>query len=82
MFIRLNRITFALLEINERLYDVTVDQPDDVDARISRLREQVLLDVEGKLAVQQAPEAIPLRKPPAQAVPCCCQHAPVRQQCL
>ncbi|MEZ5336710.1 MAG: 1-acyl-sn-glycerol-3-phosphate acyltransferase [bacterium] len=61
IFERVQRVTFCLLEVNERLYDVEVRDPEDVDMRISRLRERVLMDVEHKLGMHNVDLESPLR---------------------
>ncbi len=61
IFERVQRITFCLLQINERLYDVVAPDREDIDARISHLRERVLMDVEHKLGMHDVDLASPLR---------------------
>ncbi|MCB1221470.1 MAG: 1-acyl-sn-glycerol-3-phosphate acyltransferase [Planctomycetales bacterium] len=61
IFERVQRVTYCLLEVNERLYDVEVNDPENVDLRISRLRERVLMDVERKLGMLNVDLGSPLR---------------------
>jgi 1-acyl-sn-glycerol-3-phosphate acyltransferase len=61
LFERVLRITYCLLEINERLYEVPVPDPEDVDGRIVRLREKVLVEVEHRLGMHGVDPGAPLR---------------------
>ena len=61
IFERVQRVTYCLLEVNERLYDVEVSDPENVEMRISRLRERVLMDVEHKLGMINVDLESPLR---------------------
>ena len=58
---RTELVTEAVLGINERLYGLQPDDGADADARIARLRETVLAEIEHRLAIDNTDPGSPLR---------------------